>query len=153
MSLAYRLDGPTGLPLEGAWYASKLSRNWGMAGMRDVLRGSAGARDAFQVSCVDIVDMKKDDKNKTWHSNETPLDYIAVDVQTSSVALVPQKADPDEVWVDDIGLRKVGRCRPKERQEADRRFVRLTSKPVWLAPDEMFHRAPPSGQQSVRARR
>ena len=76
----------------------------------------AGARDAFQVSCVDIVDMKKDDKNKTWHSNETPLDYIAVDGEISSQALVPQKADPDEVWFDDIVLRKVGAV-PAEKSD------------------------------------
>ena len=31
--VAYRLDGPTGLPIEGAWYANKVSRTWGTAGL------------------------------------------------------------------------------------------------------------------------
>ena len=56
--------------------------------------------------------MKKDDKNKAWHSNETPLDYIAVDAQYFSAALIPQKADPDDIWFDDIVPRKSERCRP-----------------------------------------
>ena len=35
--LAYRLGGPTGLPIEGEWYAIKVSRNWGSAGLRDIV--------------------------------------------------------------------------------------------------------------------
>ena len=35
--VAYRLDGPNGLPTEGYWYASKVSRNWSGAGLRDVV--------------------------------------------------------------------------------------------------------------------
>ena len=38
--VAYRLDGPTGLPIEGAWYASKISPNGFIfpkpVGLRDV---------------------------------------------------------------------------------------------------------------------
>ena len=30
--VAYRLDGPNGLPTEGKWYAYKVSRNWGGGG-------------------------------------------------------------------------------------------------------------------------
>ena len=39
-TVAYRLDGPTGLPTEGSWYSYKISRNWtGGAGLRDVVVG------------------------------------------------------------------------------------------------------------------
>ncbi|MEM9660597.1 MAG: PDZ domain-containing protein, partial [Planctomycetota bacterium] len=37
METAYRLDGPNGLPIEGWWYATKIGRNWGGNGLRDVL--------------------------------------------------------------------------------------------------------------------
>ena len=35
--LAYYVDGPNGLPTEGWWYANKVSRDWGGAGLRDVV--------------------------------------------------------------------------------------------------------------------
>src|SRR5690606_17646760 len=35
--VAYRLDGPNGLPIEGWWYATKIGRNWGAVGLRDVI--------------------------------------------------------------------------------------------------------------------
>jgi len=35
--VAYRLDGPNNLPLEGWWYAHKVQPGWGSAGMRDVI--------------------------------------------------------------------------------------------------------------------
>ncbi len=42
--VAYRLDGPNGLPTEGKWYASKVSRNWGGAGLRDFIVSFGGRR-------------------------------------------------------------------------------------------------------------
>ena len=35
--VVYHLRGPNGLPIEGWWYATKVSRGWGSAGLRDVL--------------------------------------------------------------------------------------------------------------------
>lgn len=35
--VAYQLDGPTGLPIEGYWYANKVSRSWSASGLRDVV--------------------------------------------------------------------------------------------------------------------
>ncbi|MFH1269259.1 MAG: PDZ domain-containing protein, partial [Planctomycetota bacterium] len=35
--VAYQLDGPTGLPTEGSWYASKSGRGWSAVGLRDVV--------------------------------------------------------------------------------------------------------------------
>ena len=34
--VAYQLDGPTGLPTEGWWYATRISREWSGAGVRDM---------------------------------------------------------------------------------------------------------------------
>ncbi len=46
--VAYQLDGPTGLPTEGWWYATRMLREWGGAGIRDtamLLRDKAPALD------------------------------------------------------------------------------------------------------------
>ena len=40
--VAYRLDGPNGLPTEGNWYASKVSRDWGGSGLRDFIISFGG---------------------------------------------------------------------------------------------------------------
>ena len=42
--VAYRLDGPTGLPKEGAWYANKVSRSWHGSGLRDFVVSLVAAR-------------------------------------------------------------------------------------------------------------
>jgi YidC/Oxa1 family membrane protein insertase len=135
-TLAYRLEGPTGLPLEGAWYATKISRTWGAAGMRDVIARFAGNK-PYQVSCPDIADGKK---IETWTESDSPLDYLAVDAQYFSAALVPQKEDPKDIWFDEIKPIKVG-ARPTEKADwklTDVSF-RLTSKPIELAPQGTFH--------------
>ena len=41
--IAYQLDGPRGLPLEGWWYQNKVGPAWGAAGARDVAWTSKGS--------------------------------------------------------------------------------------------------------------
>ncbi|MEX0977810.1 MAG: PDZ domain-containing protein, partial [Pirellulales bacterium] len=53
--VAYRLDGPTGLPIEGAWFASKVSHTWGGAGLRDVIVQFNGGK-LDQVSPAHLAD-------------------------------------------------------------------------------------------------
>ena len=135
-TLAYRLEGPTGLPLEGSWYAVKISHTWGAAGMRDVIAHFAG-NDLHQVSCPDIADGKK---VPTWVESDSPLDYLAVDAQYFSAALIPQKENPKDIWFDEIKPLRVG-AKPAEKSDwklTDVSF-RLTSKPIELAPQGTFH--------------
>ncbi len=136
-TLAYRLEGPTGLPLEGAWYATKISRTWGGAGMRDVIARFAGNA-PYQVSCPDIADGGK--KIKTWSDSESPLDYLAVDAQYFSAAVVPLKENPKDIWFDEIVPMRVGAI-PVEKSDKKLTDVsfRLTSKPIELAPQATFH--------------
>jgi len=35
-TIAYQLDGPRGLPIEGWWYSNKIGRQWGAVGIRDI---------------------------------------------------------------------------------------------------------------------
>jgi YidC/Oxa1 family membrane protein insertase len=128
--VAYRLDGPTGLPIEGAWYAQKVSRNWGGAGMRDiVLRFDGG--DTEQIACTTIADpdFKRPFRN-------SPLDFIAVDGIYFASAVIPQKEAPSEILFAEVKPIRVGALPPNK---ADWRLTnvsfRLDSTTAELAPD------------------
>lgn len=100
--LAYRLDGPTGVVKEGEWYAykSKISPNWGGAGMRDVVAAyfhNNGLRDEL-VSCDSIVDKKVKQLNVDSKYPDEPELYVGVDAQYFSVVMMPQKKSSDEKW-------------------------------------------------------
>ena len=107
--VAYRLDGPNGLPREGWWYASKVSRNWGGAGLRDFVV-------MFQEGTPAMVSPMKIAQSKSlehWSENaEHPLDFIGVDAQYFSAVLIPQRKTPGEVWFDDLAPIRVGTADP-----------------------------------------
>jgi YidC/Oxa1 family membrane protein insertase len=88
-TVAYRLDGPTGLPTEGSWYAYKISPVWwDSPGLRDVVVGfkkSAKRSTYTLVSCRKVAD--KDKPPAPWSGQ--PLLYIGVDSQYFASALLP----------------------------------------------------------------
>jgi hypothetical protein len=55
------------------------------------------------ITCPTIADK---DFNTTW--GKSPLDYSAVDAQYFACALIPQKANPNDVWFAEIRPRAVG---------------------------------------------
>jgi YidC/Oxa1 family membrane protein insertase len=88
--VAYQLDGPNGLPAEGAWYAYKISRKWFQAvGLRDVVVSFNGGQPSL-IGCPLIADGKV--RDLPWQGQ--PLSYIGVDAQYFSSVLLPQKGDP-----------------------------------------------------------
>ena len=82
--VAYRLDGANGLPREGWWYANKVSRNWGGAGLRDVVVLFEGG-EPRQVGCPTIADGKLD---PPWQ--DQTLTFLGVDAQYFSAVLIPK---------------------------------------------------------------
>ncbi len=102
-TVAYRLQGPTGLPLEGWWYSTKLHPEWFKgAGARDVV-WSVGGRHRL-VGCPMIVSNAKE----KIEENEPPLfnlllgdeavaiDYAGVDTQFFASAILPQPLGKDQ---------------------------------------------------------
>ena len=125
--VAYRLDGPTGLPLEGYWYANKVSRTWGAAGMRDVIVHFNGQKTTqFSTSEISAADFDK-------HSNNSPLDFIAVDGIYFSSALLPHKPEPTDVLFEEVRPIRVGDRRQEQAPLTDVSF-RLDSVKATLAP-------------------
>lgn len=91
--IAYEIDGPNGLPKDGWWYASKVSRNWSGAGLRDVLVSFNGNAPE-QLAAAQI----GEDKWPSLLRRDEPMTYIGVDAQYFSVVLIPQREDPNEPW-------------------------------------------------------
>lgn len=94
-AVAYQLDGPTGLPTEGWWYANKIGREGffgGAAGMRDVVvhRNDDPLR---QIGCPIIAD-----DGFGAPPQDERVHYIGVDAQYFSAVLIPKKPDPEDLW-------------------------------------------------------
>ncbi|MBN1590581.1 MAG: YidC/Oxa1 family insertase periplasmic-domain containing protein, partial [Pirellulales bacterium] len=116
--VAYQLDGPTGLPIEGWWYAMKVGRCWS-AGLRDVIV-SFNKRTPSMVGCVSIADDKIQDS--VWQGTpDDPLSYIGVDAQYFSAILIPNKSkeNPNEAWFSSSQPLRVGKVHEKIKNITD----------------------------------
>jgi len=95
--LAYQLDGPTGLPLEGWWYSYKVHPTaWSGAGARDVVweepdTGKHGMKTGSMIAGEYKEDSKDKYKGLFEATKPTRLNYIGCDAQYFTVALVPPK--------------------------------------------------------------
>ena len=120
---AYQLDGPTGLPTEGWWYANKIGRSGffgGAAGLRDVVVLKEGNQFS-QIGCPVIA---KDEFGAP--GKDQRIDYIGVDAQYFSAVVIPEKDDPNELWFAEWEPIRVGRLDPELVKLTDT-SCRLTS--------------------------
>jgi YidC/Oxa1 family membrane protein insertase len=98
--VAYQLDGPTGLPIEGWWYATRISRQWSGAGIRDtalLLRD----RDPALFSPMQIAAGKLDPPYRK-EEPDTLMAYAGVDAQYFASALLPMPQKDRPVWLAQI---------------------------------------------------
>jgi YidC/Oxa1 family membrane protein insertase len=104
-TVAYRLQGPTGLTLEGWWFSTKLHPETGFfksAGARDVV-WSVGGRHRL-VGTAEIVSEAKEriEENESplfnllQGDNAAAIDYAGVDAQFFASVLLPQPLGSDE---------------------------------------------------------
>jgi YidC/Oxa1 family membrane protein insertase len=156
-TVAYQLDGPTGLPTEGWWYSSRISRDWSGLALRDVAMKFHG-NDGVLANSIKLADQRykeieaaqngkaqpKDEITKTYTFSElaeAPLAYIGVDAQYFASALIPQnqplRGKKSEAWLSEVRPMIVGEI-PKEatvRRKVDV-TCRLTSIPESLDPGQ-----------------
>jgi YidC/Oxa1 family membrane protein insertase len=97
-SLVYRIDGPTGMPVEGWWYAHKISRQrWlGGAGLRDVVVRF----DGNQVHQIDCMQIASGDAQPMREGQA--LAYAGVDGQYFAAVMIPERVALQEVWFDTV---------------------------------------------------
>jgi YidC/Oxa1 family membrane protein insertase len=97
--VAYRLDGPTGLPTEGWWYSSKLHpKMFYGAGSRDVAWRQAerghrlfGNPEIVSDSKTAIAEDKPPRLSLIEGDEAAALDYAGVDTQFFASMILPQK--------------------------------------------------------------
>jgi YidC/Oxa1 family membrane protein insertase len=90
--IAYQLDGPTGLPIEGGWYAQKTGPTWSRFGIRDIVV-------KFQNNYGQVIPNNQialDKFSRPWV--DEPLDYIGVDSLYFQCSIRPNKTDNSESW-------------------------------------------------------
>ena len=139
IDVAYRLDGPTGLPTEGWWYGAKIGRDGVLfsspIGTRDVAVLYAGEdNETTIIGCPHIADEDFLDETTT---RDTPLTFMGVDAQYFAAIMLPQKAAPTDKWhVDSRAIRAGPMPEEKARRKLLNTSCRLDSVAVTLKPEE-----------------
>jgi YidC/Oxa1 family membrane protein insertase len=127
--IAYRLDGPNGLPTEGAWYATRVTRTGG-SGIRDYIisfdNGTPAMTGAMSVSYPQKLPGPSDEQNKL-------LTFIGVDAQYFSAVLMPQRQKANDIWFDALMPIRVGKVDLKHTNLTNT-SCRLIGKVQELAP-------------------
>jgi len=139
--IAYRLDGPSGLPTEGWWYSTKFGREWRGRRLRDIaMHFEQGGPQLIAVTAVaDAIKEKEPLQIPLLQegSQTNLLAYAGVDTQYFATVLLPHHADVNQqlfAEVDPILLGSV----PEDGKQSHLCNVtcRLISQPNAIAPGE-----------------
>lgn len=130
VELAYRLDGPTGVVLEGRWYGSRVGRNWSGGGLREIVfRATEQETEYSTLTIADGTDLKE---IEPWP--DADVAWLATDAQYFTVATIPQHRSADARWLATVQPIRAGAVPTEPR---DKRFTnvsyRMVSKPLTLA--------------------
>ena len=92
-TVSYLLDGPTGLPLEGAWFSSgrKTGPKMGAYGLRDVVSSINNRKTFSVIPCWNIAQGKS-----SLQSDEIKLDFLGVDGQYFQCTAIPDSSNESE---------------------------------------------------------
>jgi YidC/Oxa1 family membrane protein insertase len=118
VDLAYRLDGPNGLPIEGWWFTRKSGRGWSMAGLRDVVSRYFGNKDASEHTPTSIAAGEADDPEGG------SMAFIGVDAQYFAAMMLPNKKSVDDVWLEKARLASLSP--PPKPRSSDGMFANVT---------------------------
>jgi YidC/Oxa1 family membrane protein insertase len=91
--VTYALDGPTGLPTEGWWYAQRVARDWSSLAVRDVALRFSGEQTTL-VSGLKIADQALTHPASTVREGK-PLSFAGVDALYFASALIPVAVGAD----------------------------------------------------------
>jgi YidC/Oxa1 family membrane protein insertase len=133
--LAYRLDGPTGLPVEGWWYPNKTSREWSAGGLRDVVGRSFDSHKPLQQSASSIAE------GEAEPFDSGSLAYIGVDSSYFASALIPNVEKPADTWIATARAIVAGTPPAAGRRRFANTSCRLTSELITIQPGGDFEHA------------
>jgi len=130
--VTYALDGPTGLPTEGWWYASRIARDWGTLAVRDVAMRFAGEQSTL-VSGLKMADGTLDHPASAVRDSK-PLSFAGVDALYFASALIPATTGADVPALEEVRPLVVGEIPVAARRKLVDVTCRLVSKEVSLDP-------------------
>ncbi|MDO5581040.1 MAG: YidC/Oxa1 family insertase periplasmic-domain containing protein [Planctomycetia bacterium] len=124
---SFVLDGPNGLPTEGAWYAAgrKTGPGWGSYGLRDLIVQMSG-KTPVVVKCTDIA------QKRLLPSDQVVLDFIGLDSQYFECTMIPNEKE-NRSWLESYSPLRVG-ARIKETPSFANVSFRMKSLEKELAP-------------------
>ena len=134
--VAYRLDGPNGLPVEGSWYVTtKVGRGWSAEGLRDVVYQLAKSESAVATaSQLSEKDKFFKEIGEATEFNDHPPQFYGVDAQYFSVAMLLDAKSTAANMERAVALR-VGDV-AEQRKTLTNTSFRLISKPLALEANE-----------------
>ena len=94
--IAYQLDGPTGLPLEGGWYGMKMGPEFGAYGIRDLVVRLHGGKS--QVISNNVIHIDKVSVPTHDDHSSVSVEYIGVDSLFFQCTLKTDKSAAEEAW-------------------------------------------------------
>jgi YidC/Oxa1 family membrane protein insertase len=122
--VTYALDGPTGLPTEGWWYAQRIARDWGSLAVRDVALRFVGKPGTI-TSGLKIADGKLDHPSSRIGEG-TPLSFAGVDALYFASAAIPDQTGAAKPALAEVRPIVVGEVPPGARKK----LVNVTSRLV-----------------------
>ena len=122
--VVYALDGPTGLPTEGWWYAQRIARDWSSLAVRDVAMRFAGEPSVL-VSGMKIADQTLDHPASAVREGK-PLSFAGVDSLYFASALIPAASGPEVPELAEVRPLVVGPVPPAGRKN----LIDVTSRVV-----------------------
>ena len=130
--VAYALDGPTGLPTEGWWYAQRVGpKMWSGLAVRDVALRFAGAPTAL-VSGLQIAAGTLERPASAVLPN-APLSFAGVDSLYFASALLPRPEGADAPALAEVRPLAVGEIPEPKRQRLVDVTARVVSRPLDVA--------------------
>jgi len=145
--IAYALDGPTGLPTEGWWYAARIARDWGTLAVRDVAMRFMGEQSTL-VSGLKMADAAQAadapaagpqpqpaGQQATAVLDGKPLSFAGVDALYFASALIPAVEGPDVPALEEVRPLVVGDVPAAARRKLVDVTCRLVSRELALSPD------------------
>ena len=136
--IAYRLDGPTGLPTEGYWYPMKTSPNWfESAGLRDFVIGLRVKEGYLRNTFIGTSTIVSDDADEIKpEEDDQSLAFIGIDAQYfAAVLLRDQLPDDTDISFADARPIVVGTFDKAYKNRANI-STRLTTAEYKLSPGE-----------------
>ena len=130
--VVYALDGPTGLPTEGWWYAQRVARDWSSLAVRDVALRFAGEPSVL-VSGMKIADAALDHPASAVRDGK-PLAFAGVDSLYFASALVPAASGAGVPELAEVRPLVVGAVPPAARKKLVDVTSRVVSRELTVAP-------------------